>query len=97
MKQQLCDLLVKHGWITSATASGEEPKRVLTVTFRSDRAPLTLERISKPGRRVYRSCADLQPVMGGFGISILSTNQGLLTNLEARNRKVGGELLCTIA
>ena len=73
------------------------PKQELVVTFKADRASLTLERISKPGRRIYRAVDELLPVLRGYGIAILSTSNGLLTDREARMKKVGGELLCTIS
>ena len=55
-----------------------------------------VERVSKPGRRVYRGADDVQPVRNGLGVGILSTSQGLLTDRQARERRVGGELLCEI-
>jgi small subunit ribosomal protein S8 len=58
---------------------------------------LTVSRESKPGRRLYRGTAEIKPVLHGFGIGILSTNMGLLTDREAKEKKVGGELLCTVA
>ena len=97
IKQQLCDLLVKGEWIASAVAEGEGTKKDLVVTFRTDRDPLILTRVSKPGRRTYSSAKDLSPVMRGFGIAVLTTSEGLMTDREARIKKVGGEVLCTIA
>ena len=55
-----------------------------------------LERVSKPGRRVYRKADEIQPVRNGLGIGIVSTSQGLLTDAQARERRVGGELLCQV-
>jgi small subunit ribosomal protein S8 len=55
-----------------------------------------LKRVSRPGLRIYRSYHDIPRVIGGFGISILSTPMGLLTDRQARERKVGGEVLCQI-
>jgi small subunit ribosomal protein S8 len=55
-----------------------------------------LERVSKPGRRVYRKADEIQPVRNGLGIGIVSTSQGLLTDGQARERRVGGELLCQV-
>lgn len=97
LRQQLCELLVKEGWLGRVDVEGTMPKQELVVTFKSDRAALTLERISKPGRRIYRSVDELLPVLRGYGIAILSTSAGLLTDRQARMKKVGGELLCTIS
>jgi small subunit ribosomal protein S8 len=55
-----------------------------------------LERVSRPGRRVYRQAADIKPVRNGLGVGIVSTSQGLLTDRQARERRVGGELLCEL-
>lgn len=56
-----------------------------------------LDRISSPGCRVYRSYRDLRPVMDGLGIAILSTSQGVMSDRQARSRKLGGELLCSVS
>src|SRR5271170_4033589 len=55
-----------------------------------------LKRVSKPGLRIYRSYRDIPRVVGGFGISILSTPSGLLTDKQAREKKVGGEIVCQV-
>ncbi len=55
-----------------------------------------IERVSKPGQRIYVQAKDIKPVKGGYGLSIISTSQGIMTNKEARNRKLGGELLFNI-
>ncbi len=55
-----------------------------------------MARVSRPGRRVYARAADIKPVRNGLGVGIVSTSQGLLTDSQARERRVGGELLCEI-
>ena len=55
-----------------------------------------IQRVSKPGLRVYSKYTDVPRVLGGLGISVLSTSQGLMTDREARKRKVGGEILCRV-
>lgn len=55
-----------------------------------------INRVSKPGRRVYSSIADLKPVRSGLGISILSTSKGVMSDIAARDAKVGGEVLCQV-
>ena len=97
IKEQLSRLLQKEGWLSEVAVSGEAPKQLLTVSFASEKGPLTLRRISKPGRRSYTSAAELKPVLRGFGMAILTTSEGLLTDREARKRKIGGEVLCTIS
>lgn len=55
-----------------------------------------IERASKPGRRMYRSCAELPVVLNGLGIAVVSTNAGVLSDRECRAKKVGGEVICTV-
>ena len=55
-----------------------------------------IRRISKPGKRVYSGATDLRPVLNGLGISILSTSRGVVSDREARQRKLGGEVLCEL-
>ncbi|HEV2969070.1 MAG TPA: 30S ribosomal protein S8, partial [Pirellulales bacterium] len=55
-----------------------------------------LKRVSKPGSRVYRGAARLKPILNGLGISILSTSRGVISDREARQRKLGGEVLCEL-
>jgi small subunit ribosomal protein S8 len=96
IKQELCNLLVREGMIQKVDVIGEKPKQDMIITFVPGKT-LVLTRISKPGRRMYSPAAELKPVERGYGISILTTSEGLLTDKEARKRKVGGEVLCTIS
>ncbi|MDD4628188.1 MAG: 30S ribosomal protein S8 [Candidatus Peribacteraceae bacterium] len=97
LKEQLCALLVKEGRIASSEVEGEGKLKEIVVTFIEGAEPLVLKRVSKPGRRVYTSIKDVFPVLRGFGIAILTTSQGLMTDRDARKKKLGGELLCTIS
>ena len=96
IKLELCELLKKEGWIQEVTVLGDAPKQEIEVTFAPEKT-LLLERVSKPGRRVYGKAAELRPVLRGYGHAILTTSAGLMTDVEARKRKIGGEILCTIA
>lgn len=96
MKMQLLELMKREGLIADVRTVGEAPKLDIEVVFAPDKPALTLKRISKPGRREYASVAQLKPVLNGFGIAILTTSQGLMTDQEARDKKIGGEVLCTI-
>lgn len=97
LKLQLLELLKKEGWIAGVETLGEAPKLSLEVTFNPEKSSLTLTRASKPGRRSYAGVADIKPVLRGFGMAVLTTSHGLLTDSEARQKKVGGEVLCTIS
>jgi small subunit ribosomal protein S8 len=103
MSQQLCHILEKEGFIASFQrdeATSEGPS-FLTLHLKysgPDRKPCitNLRRISSPGLRIYTSYKDIPKILGGMGIMILSTSQGLMTDREARFRRVGGEILCSI-
>jgi small subunit ribosomal protein S8 len=96
IKQELCELLKKEGWIEEVRVIGEAPKQHVEVSFVPGKT-MELKRMSKPGRRLYAGAAELKPILRGYGIAILTTSQGLLTDKQARERKVGGEVLCTIS
>jgi small subunit ribosomal protein S8 len=96
MKENLAELLKREGLLESYSVIGEEPKQDIEVKFVAGRT-LELKRVSKPGRRVYSGAAEIKPVLRGYGIAILTTSQGLMTDSEARKKKVGGEVLCTIS
>lgn len=97
MRKQLLELLKAEGWISNVEVLGEVPKQELEVTFNPIRPSLTLTRVSKPGRRDYAGVKDLKPVLRGYGISVITTSQGLMTDAQAREKKIGGEVLCTIS
>lgn len=96
IKQELCELLKSEGLVQDVQVVGEAPKQQLEVTFVPGRI-LTLKRESKPGRRLYSKAIELKPVLRGFGIAVLTTSEGLLTDKQAKAKKVGGEVLCTIS
>lgn len=97
VKQQLCELLQRKEWIKNVSVEGEGWRRLLVIEFNEEKAKLELKRVSKPGRRVYVGAKEVKPVLQGFGMAVLTTSQGLMTDEEARQKNVGGELLCTIA
>jgi small subunit ribosomal protein S8 len=102
LKEALAAILQSEGFIERyeiADRAGK-PGKMLTIhlkyTTDRKRSISGLKRVSKPGLRVYSKADSVPRVLGGLGIAILSTNQGLLTDREARARKVGGEVLCHV-
>lgn len=93
-------ILKKEGYIGSITETSDKSKSKILVTLRYDsqKEPVitSLQRVSRPGRRVYVNYQDVKPVLGGMGLSVLSTSKGLMSNGEAKENKIGGELLCTV-
>ena len=103
LKESLAVILQREGYIERYEVrdrSGGRPGRELVVHLRytndRKRTITGIKRISKPGLRVYSKADHIPRVLGGLGVAILSTNQGLLTDTEARKRKVGGEVLCQV-
>ncbi|MGH9180940.1 MAG: 30S ribosomal protein S8 [Acidimicrobiales bacterium] len=102
LKEALAGILRREGYIADfkVTTDGARPGRVLEITMKytAERAPTIsgLKRISKPGLRVYIKADRLPRVLGGLGVAVLSTSQGLMTDREARDRRVGGEILCYV-
>ncbi len=102
LKEALARILEQEGYITGFEVNDDSarPGRQLTITLKytpeRKRTISGVKRISKPGLRVYSKAADVPRVLGGMGISVLSTNQGLMTDREARKRRVGGEILCQV-
>ena len=101
-KEALARILEREGYITGFEVATDDtrPGRQLKITLKytpdRKRTISGLRRISKPGLRVYSKADGVPRVLGGMGISILSTNQGLMTDREARQRRVGGEVLCQV-
>ena len=102
LKVELAKILEKEGYITSSSVEGDSsspaPRLRITMKYTPDRKRTIsgIRRVSKPGLRVYTRADKLPRVLGGMGIAILSTNQGLMTDREARERHVGGEILCQV-
>jgi small subunit ribosomal protein S8 len=82
--------------LDDSSRPGRQLKIVLKYSPDRKRTISGLKRVSKPGLRVYMGSDSVPRVLGGMGISILSTNQGLMTDREARKRRVGGEVLCQV-
>jgi len=101
LKLEVCRLLKEEGFIRNyREIEVEGPSNSVRIFLRysaeGEPAINNVKRISKPGRRVYRRAGEIQPVRNGLGVGIVSTSQGLLTDVQARERKVGGEILCEL-
>jgi len=102
LKESLAALLQKEGYISSwaVAAAQNGPGTTLTIQLKYSperaRTISGLRRVSKPGLRVYSKAEEIPRVLGGLGVAVVSTNQGLMTDREARKRRVGGEVLCYV-
>ena len=102
LKESLAAVLESEGYIAGwkAAPAPEGPGRVLEISLKYSperaRTISGIRRISKPGLRVYTAADRLPRVLGGLGVAVLSTSQGLMTDREARRKRVGGEVLCYV-
>ena len=100
VKLGLAEVLKREGYIWDYQEIEGTPVKQLRIELKygpnGERVIQSIKRVSKPGRRVYSKCTDLRPVLNGLGISILSTSKGLVSDREARQQKMGGEVLCEI-
>jgi small subunit ribosomal protein S8 len=98
IKLAIAKILAEQGYIASVSKTdGVISELVLSLSFNGKEPVIRfVKRISKPGQRVYAPYADLPNVLSGHGIAIVSTSQGIMTNLEARKRRLGGEVLCEV-
>jgi len=100
MKLEIARILKEEGYIEDYKFIDEKPQGKIEIVLKYDenKRPVIagVKRVSKPGRRIYKGYRDLPKVLDGLGIAIISTSQGIMTDYEARKRKIGGEVLCEI-
>lgn len=100
LKVGIADVLQREGYIWDYEIIEQEPQSVLRVNLKysptGERVIQKISRVSKPGRRVYVDCRSLPNVLDGMGICVMSTNQGVISNREAKEKHCGGEVLCEI-
>lgn len=100
IKQELAKVLVAEGYIVQFEVVEEKPRGILRIQLKygleGEKVIQSIRRVSKPGCRVYKKSGDLAPVLDGLGVAILSTSQGVMSDRQARVKKVGGEVLCEI-
>ena len=99
LKMALSKILSKEGYVGTVEKIGKEPKTMIKIALKyvnSEPVITGIKRVSKPGLRWYVNKMKIPVVVGGTGVAILSTPQGLMTGHEAKKKGIGGELLCTI-
>jgi small subunit ribosomal protein S8 len=100
IKESIARILVDEGYVDSYEVSSDNGHSTITIRLRysdeRERVISGIRRISKPGRRVYRGAQELPRVLGGLGVAIISTSQGVMTDSQARRAKVGGEVLAYV-
>ena len=102
LKEALAGILQKEGYISGFSVQDNpgKPGRTLDISMKyspeRQRTISGIKRVSKPGLRVYTTADHLPRVLGGLGVAVLSTSQGLMTDREAHRKRVGGEVLCYV-
>jgi small subunit ribosomal protein S8 len=100
VKRGLAEVLKREGYIWDWREESADPVPQLRIELKygpnGERVIRHIKRVSKPGRRVYSGAEALRPVLNGLGISIISTSRGVISDREARQRKLGGEVLCEL-
>jgi small subunit ribosomal protein S8 len=100
VKRGLAEVLKREGYIWGWQESDGQTVAELRIELKygpnGERVIRHIRRVSKPGRRVYRRADGLRPVLNGLGISIISTSRGVISDREARQRNLGGEVLCEL-
>lgn len=107
LKYEIAKILEKEGFIEKVEKKGRKEKKVIEITLKKEEiseesgekikpAISGLKRISKPGQRIYAGAKEIKRVRGGYGTAIISTPKGIMTDKEARKKKLGGEIICEI-
>lgn len=99
-KMEILNTMKKAGYIEDVKEIGEAPEKLLKIKLKYSSFGKSvisgLRKISKPGRRIYVNQNHLPVVLGGLGIAIISTPQGIVTNIDAKKKNIGGEVICEI-
>ncbi|MDC3231617.1 30S ribosomal protein S8 [Candidatus Pelagibacter sp.] len=98
-KSKIADILKNEGFIKDFKVSNNENKGILSLELKyhsGNPVISNFERVSKPGRRIFSSADSLPKINNGLGIAILSTPKGVMTDIDARKQRVGGEIICKV-
>tara|TARA_B100001741_G_scaffold189972_1_gene156502 strand:+ start:571 stop:966 length:396 start_codon:yes stop_codon:yes gene_type:complete len=98
-KAKIAEILKIEGFIIDYSINSETSKSVLKIDLKyhsGNPVISTIERVSKPGRRIFSSAESLPKINNGLGIAIISTPKGVMTDIDARKQKVGGEIICKV-
>jgi small subunit ribosomal protein S8 len=98
MKESIAGILKREGYIADFTVAGKLPRTIkLRLKYQGKKSIIEgLRRISRPGLRRYVGASEVPRVRGGLGVAVVSTSEGLLTDVQARKKNIGGELICYI-
>ena len=97
-KTKIADVLKNEGYINNFNVENNDNKNTLIILKYNSGSPVitVIERVSRPGRRIFSSAESLPKINNGLGIAIVSTPKGVMTDIEARKQKIGGEVICKV-
>ena len=98
-KTKIADILKNEGFIKNFTVNSDNNKSILSLELKyhsGNPVISAFERVSKPGRRIFSSADSLPKINNGLGIAIISTPKGVMTDMDARKQKIGGEVICKV-
>jgi small subunit ribosomal protein S8 len=98
LKESLADILKKEGFVAEVAVEGKLPKKLkLRLKYEGKKSVIEgLKRVSKPGLRKYVGGTEIPRVLGGLGVAVVSTSEGIMTGQQCRKKNIGGELLCYV-
>lgn len=99
LKNEVAKILVEAKFLEDAKKVAKGKTKTLKIVLKYDNGVFAisgLRRISKPGQRIYQKSTELKKIQGGYGISVVSTPKGLMTNSQARKQNLGGEIICEV-
>ena len=98
LKESLAEILKKEGFIAEVAVEGKVPKTIkLKLKYEGKKSVIEgLKRVSKPGLRNYVGATEIPRVLGGLGVAVVSTSEGIMTGQQCRKKNIGGELLCYV-
>jgi small subunit ribosomal protein S8 len=97
VKLAIAEILSKEGYLLDVKKEEKTNNLLICLKYEHKRPVIqSIDRVSKPGHRVYRSFDKIPKILNGFGVSILSTSKGIMTDKEARKMKIGGEIICSV-
>jgi small subunit ribosomal protein S8 len=99
IKESIAQILKKEGYVGEVTVDGKVPKKTIKIKLKYEGKKNVIEglkRVSSPGLRRYVGSTEIPRVLGGLGVSVVSTSEGLMTGMQAKKKNLGGELLCYV-
>lgn len=99
LRYEIAQILKEEGFVSDVIVEDQDKEKQIKVVLKyvdGESVIHEVKRVSKPSRRIYTHVDDIKPVIGGLGISIITTNKGVMTDKTAKQLRIGGELICTV-